>query len=131
MKVFFKTWWGKLILVLLALFLLFGTYLIYSFWQLDRTFPDNIAFDPAVWKTADTGEQDNPRCLMQADLKQNHLKLGMTKAEIITLLGEPEETEQTTSYYLGFCNPFGVDAMALGLEFDTSGKLARIYDLQY
>jgi hypothetical protein len=131
MKTFLKTWWGKTILVLTVLFLLLGAYIAYSLWQLNQIFPDGVAFDPALWRTADTGEQDNPRCLMQADLEQNHLKLGMTKAEVISLLGEPERAEQTTSYYLGFCNPFGVDAVALGLEFDSNDKLTRIYSIQY
>jgi hypothetical protein len=68
---------------------------------------------------------------MQADLEQTHLKLGMTKTEIIELLGAGEQNEQTISYYLGFCNPFGVDAVALGLEFDSNDKLIRVYDIQY
>jgi predicted negative regulator of RcsB-dependent stress response len=131
MKAVLKTWWGKTILVLLVLFLGSVAYFAYSVWQLNRIFPDNIAFDAALWKTADTGEQDNTRCSMQADLEQNHLNLGMTKAEVVALLGETEQTEQTLSYYLGFCNPFGIDGMALGLEFDSNDKLTKIYDIQY
>jgi hypothetical protein len=131
MKTLLKPWGRKTILGLAILFLLLGVYIAYFIWQLDQIFPDSIAFDPTLWKTADTGERDNPRCLMQHDLEQNHLKLGMTKAEVITLLGERESNEQTTSYYLGFCHPFGVDAVALGLEFDSDDKLIRIYDIQY
>jgi hypothetical protein len=131
MRSFLKPWWKKVIALVLLLVLVFALVAGYSFWRLGQIFPRAITFDAELWHTADTSEQDNPRCLMQADLEQNYLELGMTKSEITTLLGKPEETERTIRYYLGFCSPFGVDAMALGLEFDTSDKLSRIYDIQY
>jgi hypothetical protein len=131
MNVLLKTWWGKVVIVLAGLLLLGGAYIAYALWQLNQIFPDSIAFDANLWRTANTSKQNNPRCLMQRDLKQNHLKLGMTKAEVTALLGEPRDDDQTTSYYLGFCNPFGVDAVALGLEFDSQDKLTRVYDIQY
>ncbi len=131
MKSFLKPWWGKAIALALLLLLLLGAAAGYSLWRLNQILPRAISFDAELWRTADTNEQDNPRCLMQRDLEQNHLKLGMTKAEVAALLGELEEREQTTSYYLGFCSPFGVDAVALGLEFGSDDKLSRIYDIQY
>jgi outer membrane protein assembly factor BamE (lipoprotein component of BamABCDE complex) len=131
MKRLLKPWWGKVIAVALLLVLLLALAAGYSVWRLSQVFPKAISFDAELWRTADTSQLDNPRCLMQRDLEQNHLKLGMTKTEVAALLGEPEEDKQTTSYYLGFCSPFGVDAMALGLEFDNDDKLSRVYDIQY
>lgn len=131
MKSFLKPWWRKVIAVIFSLVLLLALVGGYSFWQLRQAFPRAIPFDAELWHMADTSQLDNPRCLMQRDLEQTHLKLGMTKTEVVTLLGEQEENEQTTSYYLGFCSPFGVDAVALGLEFDSNDKLSRIYDIQY
>jgi hypothetical protein len=126
-----KPWWGKVIAVALLLLLLLGLAAGYSFWRISQAFPRAITFDAELWHTADLSEQDNPRCLMRRDITENHLKLGMTRAEVIALLGEVEANEQTTSYYLGFCKPFGVDAVALGLEFDSQDKLSRVYDIQY
>lgn len=131
MNVLLKTWWGKVVAVLAVLLFLGGAYIAYALWQLERIFPDSIAFDTNFWRTADTSERDNPRCLIQRDLEQNHLEIGTSKADIIALLGEPESDEQTTSYYLGFCNPLGIDAVALGLEFDSQGRLSKIYGIQY
>jgi hypothetical protein len=130
MTAFLKTWRGKIIAVALTLSLVAILYVAYVFWQLYGIFPKNIKFDAIAWQTSSTDEQDSPRCLMQADLEQNHLNLGMSKAEVKTLLGEGETTENGLSYYLGFCNPFGIDGMGLGLEFENN-KLSRIYDIQY
>jgi hypothetical protein len=130
MSAFLKTWRGKIIAIALALLLIAVLYVAYVFWQLNRIFPENIKFDTTVWQTSSTDEQDSPRCLMQADLEQNHLSLGMTKTEVTTLLGEGETTENGLSYYLGFCNPFGIDGMGLGLEFEDN-TLRKIYDIQY
>jgi hypothetical protein len=126
-----KPWWKKIIASVLLFVLVLALVAGYSLWRLSQVFPRAITFDAELWRTADTNEQDNPRCLMQRDLEQHHLNLGITRVEVVALLGESEENEQTTSYYLGFCSPFGVDAMALGLEFDSKDKLSRIYDIQY
>jgi hypothetical protein len=131
MKSFLKPWWGKLIALALLLVLLLTFTAGYFVWRLNQIFPKAISFSAELWHTADTSEQDNPRCLMQNDLEQNHLHLGMTKTEVAALLGRIEESERTTSYYLGFCSPFGVDATALGLEFNSNDRLSRIYDIQY
>lgn len=120
-----------MIAVIFSLVLLLALVGGYSFWRLSQAFPRAIPFDDELWQTADLSKQDNLRCLMQRDIRENDLKLAMTKAEVVAGLGELEENEQTTSYYLGFCSPFGVDAMALGLEFDTNDTLSRIYDIQY
>jgi hypothetical protein len=131
MKRFLKPRWGKAIAVALLLVVLLALVAGYSFWRLSQIFPRATTFDAELWRTADTSQLDNPRCLMQRDLEQTHLKLGMTKTEVATLLGELEESERTTSYYLGFCSPFGIDAIALGLEFNSNDRLSRIYDIQY
>jgi hypothetical protein len=131
MQRFLKPWWKKIIALVFLFVLVLALVAGYSVWQFSQVFPRAISFDAELWRTADTSEQDNPRCLMQRDLEQNHLKLGMTKVEVIALLGELEETEKTTGYYLGFCSPFGVDAVALGLEFNNKDKLSKIYNIQY
>jgi len=47
-------------------------------------------FDKKIWLTHDTMKEiENPRMKMTDDLLKNHLKKGMTKAEVIKLLGKP------------------------------------------
>jgi hypothetical protein len=118
-----------MVVVVVLLFLL-SLYAGYSLWQLKSLYPEPITFDAALWQTSSTGGRDAARCLMQQDLEQNHLSIGMTKREVTQLLGAGEITEQGLSYDLGFCNPFGIDPYALGLEFEQD-KLSRIYDIQY
>jgi hypothetical protein len=131
MKTFLKPWWGKLIAVVVLLLLIGIALAGYLFWQLRDMFPRAIPFDATLWQTANIEEVDNPRCLMQHDLEQNHLKLGMTRAQVTTLLGETQSNEKVLNYYLGFCNPFGIDPTALVLEFDDSDNLNKVYDVQY
>jgi hypothetical protein len=129
MSAFLKTWWGKSIAALLVLFLL-GAFIVgFYIWRLRQIFPDNVKFDSILWKTSSTDGQDTPRCLMQKDLEQNHLKLGVTRAEVSALLGDPGGDKNTQTYDLGFCG-FSIDGVALKLEF-TNNKLSKIYTLEY
>jgi hypothetical protein len=131
MKVFLKPWWGKVIAVILVLLLIASVLAGYVFWQMRQIFPRAIPFNGAIWQAADTEKPDNPRCLMQRDLEQNHLNRGMTRAEVTSLLGETKSNEKVLSYYLGFCNPFGVDGESLELEFDGNDKLINIRTIQH
>jgi hypothetical protein len=131
MKTFLKPWWGKLIAFVVLLLLIGITLAGYLFWQLRDMFPRAIPFDATLWQAANIEEVDNPRCLMQRDLEQNHLKLGMTRAQVNTLLGEPQSNEKVLSYYLGFCSPFGIDGESLELEFDDRDKLIEVRTLQH
>lgn len=130
MKAFLKPWWGKLIVAVVVLLLIGIAAAAYAFWQIREAFPRSIPFDATVWQAADTEELDNPRCLMRGDLEQHHLKLGMTKTDIVSILGEGNKETQIISYYIGFCRPFTIDATAMTLEFDNN-KLTKIYDVQY
>lgn len=48
---------------------------------------DNKEFNPNLWKDDFEGET---RTFMLGDLENEHLKKGMTKDEVIKLLGEPD-----------------------------------------
>jgi hypothetical protein len=65
-------------------------------------------FDQAEWKrwsvVARGVPANNPRGLMARDLVVNHLRVGMTRAEVLSLIGPPDETRvetNQTSYHLG------------------------------
>jgi hypothetical protein len=131
MTAFLKTWRGKIITVVLALLFIVALYVVYVFWQLNQVFPKNINFDAALWQTSTSDGQDTPRCLMRNDLEQNHLKFGMTRVEVNTLLGETQSNGKVLNYYLGFCNPFGIDGESLALEFDDGDKLIHVRTIQH
>jgi len=66
---------------------------------------------------------------MVNDLLANHLRIGMTRAQVISLLGEPDEKDATwIRYYLGgrsggFVLP-GYDYLIL--NFDQQSDLCQI-----
>jgi hypothetical protein len=53
-------------------------------------------FDSAVWKSPST--QATVRLQMADDLTHHHKLIGLTRMEVVTLLGEPPKTE----YFKGF-----------------------------
>ncbi|MBJ7532637.1 outer membrane protein assembly factor BamE [Rhodomicrobium vannielii ATCC 17100] len=85
-------------------------------------------FDPQKWKAeANNLTSRNPRIGMVSDL-QKILRVGMTKAEVLSLLGEPSTKKKTGAfvYDLG-TPPFAVDLEYFILEFDEADKLKRFY----
>ena len=56
-------------------------------------------FDRAVWmEFANDYVDDNPRGAMVQDIQQRHLVTGMSRAEVIELLGEPESVYQNGDF---------------------------------
>lgn len=84
-------------------------------------------FDSDKWKAAQQAghARDNPRAGMVRELKAQ-LHPGMTKAEVIALLGQPDTEEKPGRfvYALGMAK-FAVDYEYYVIEFDRDGKLAR------
>lgn len=65
-----------------------------------------IPFDQSIWTDDEAIHRlPNPRRLMIEDVLSNHLKAGMTRQEVITLLGKPTETphfrDRDLVYWLG------------------------------
>lgn len=65
-------------------------------------------FDAAEWKrwavVARGVPANNPRGLMARDLILNHLRFGMSRADVLSLIGPPDETAVNTNhigYHLG------------------------------
>jgi hypothetical protein len=84
-------------------------------------------FDQAGWKAQhDSTAIDNPRAGMVVAVEE-HLKPGMSRDEVLALLG-PAESENggTLTYDLG-ASPYGIDFDYLVIEFDAKGRLTRHY----
>jgi len=78
-------------------------------------------FDSEKWKTADLASEDNAslRWDMMNSLRNNYDLIGMSKSEIITLLGnEGYTTENTFRYYLGYSHS-GINTGSLVITFDN------------
>lgn len=80
-------------------------------------------FDSEKWKTADLTLEDNAslRWDMMNSLRNNHNLIGMSKSEIITLLGEPNEgftTKNAFRYSLGYTHT-GINTGSLIVTFDN------------
>lgn len=98
--------WRKRLLACVAALWLIG--LIFLLLEL-RPAP----FDSARWKSAERGMFFSERTRMVGDLRQNHLRLGMTREEVIALLGNPLQEFE-------FRNSSGWDSMAPGAAPDDT-----------
>lgn len=96
---------------------------------------DDRVFDREVWFAhAHDGKPDNPRGPMLEDLKKTALKNGMTREEVLALLGEPDyelPSETMMRYRLGSWSGMRMDPDSLDIEFGRDGKVRRIFRSQH
>lgn len=89
---------------------------------------DDKEFDQALWKsyTPDDYLADSPRLPMAADLQQNYIKPGMTRDQIVKLLGEPgNHSEEVYIYGLGKSDGLWPRLYFLDVYFDSSEKVVE------
>jgi outer membrane protein assembly factor BamE (lipoprotein component of BamABCDE complex) len=83
-------------------------------------------FDKATWLENDNSNHDNPRFGMVEDIRNNYLKLGMTKKEVVDLLGLPQyDTTQSAfeyQYKIGSNPGMHIDPYFLIIDFDSKGQ---------
>ncbi|MBN67214.1 MAG: hypothetical protein CMM94_06590 [Rickettsiales bacterium] len=133
---------GQLLKMLCVLFVLF---LVYAFYQFIHAPFTGAEFNRASWlANARSAEQwyeyrvetrDHcPRGAMYSDLEHNYLTVGKRKADIVTLLGEPDfipnQKEYCIAYWLGFCSGFRIDLDSLNICF-KEGRMAEVYHAQH
>ena len=80
-------------------------------------------FESEKWKTADLNDENNMslRWDMMNSLRNNQNLIGMSKKEIISLLGKPDENftnERTFRYYLGYSHT-GINTGSLIINFEN------------
>jgi hypothetical protein len=85
------------------------------------------AFDAAAWRAADGGARDCPRGEMITSLAAGELRAGRPRAELIALLGPPDEHDapRWCSWRIGWWSGLRVDQDALELHFDPDGQLSH------
>jgi hypothetical protein len=85
-------------------------------------------FDPSLWSNSRTPE--SVRLGMADDLIRTRMLLGLTRHEVVALLGEPPKTEYFEEfdliYYLGPERGFmGIDSEWLVLKLGPEGRVNR------
>ena len=125
----------KIIAILISFFFI-GTIAFFAyiyFIVFDYPF-DNKEFDKVTWeKFSENMEPDNPRGEMFENLTEQHLKTGMTKSEVIKLLGKPDfrEEKDFLSYNIGMWSGYRIDYDSLDLKFNEKGELIEFYRVQH
>jgi hypothetical protein len=85
-------------------------------------------FNSELWKTANLNSENNMslRWDMMNDLRNNHKLVGMTKKEIIELLGEPADTTGSEfRYYLGYSKT-GINTGSLIVTYNNKNIVTEI-----
>jgi hypothetical protein len=110
-----------------------GFLLFLRFFIFQNPFNDQ-RFNQSLW-AAYSGSTDpsNPRGQMYEDLTKQNLKKGMSKQDILALLGEPDFSKEDTvfKYNLGAWSGFRIDYDSLDIEFDQDGKVKAFYRVQH
>ncbi len=80
-------------------------------------------FDSNKWKTTKLDNENDwsIRWDMMNSLRNNHKLVGMSKNQIVKLLGKPDSsfsTPKSFRYYLGYAH-FGIDTGSLIIEFEN------------
>lgn len=114
---------------------------------LDRSDPFNQRpFDAQVWRSAPY-DRNSPRGKMTRDLIRHHLRSGMSRAEVVRLLGEPQEARrfagsplvekpgyeqarEVLTYPLGAWSGFRMDMDLLDVAFDEQGRVIGAWHWQ-
>ena len=93
------------------------------------------AFSQELWKeardTSSPSNTENPRASMVDDLLKNHLKVGMTKEQVLALLGPPEQDRQESLWYhIGSYRRrrilSGSDQLVVGFDKEGLVTIARV-----
>lgn len=85
-------------------------------------------FNSELWKTANLNSEENMslRWDMMNDLRNKHKLLGLTKDEIIKLLGTPEDsTKSEFRYYLGYSKT-GINTGTLIITFNDKNVVLKL-----
>lgn len=119
--------------VVSVLLLSVGFLLFLRFFIFQNPFNDQ-RFNQSLWAAySGSTAPNNPRGQMYEDLTKKNLKKGMSKQDVLTLLGEPDVSKEETvfTYNLGAWSGFRIDYDSLDIEFDQDGKVKAFDRVQH
>lgn len=85
-------------------------------------------FNRCIWLAAAGDETPlNPRTRMVWDVMINHLSAGMSREDVINILGQPDYSAESARfrYRVGMASGFGIDDDTLDIHFCQSGQVAK------
>jgi len=103
-------------------------------WLLTPNPFDDRQFDHKLWlSSSNLDDRNNPRGQMFDDLRKRHLSKQLTKADVISLLGTPDNGQDAgrLSYNLGMWSGLRMDYDSLEVDFDSKGFLKRSFRVQH
>jgi hypothetical protein len=127
-------WWKTWLIVVVIILALGSAPLLLLSWFLFGDALENFVhqrtFNQELWKTQNSSAHDAdwpPRLCMVDDLLASGRLNGMSKKQVIELLGPADGTQDAgVSYYLGpERGPFGIDSETLIIEFGEDGNVCR------
>ena len=95
---------------------------------------NNRKFDRKVWISFhDNFDSDNPRGEMYEDLVATHLRKGITREEVVTLLGTPdiENGKTLLSYNLGMWSGMRIDYDSLDVTLSDDEVVVGVRRVQH
>lgn len=116
---------GAIIVIAAALLVLGPGPVSERIWMGPAAF-DEQPFDRQKWIGYAENKDERVRTRMYHDLKAHHLKLGLTRAQVVRLLGKADEASRRLLEYQLGPDALGIDTNVLVLAFDRAGRLAHI-----
>lgn len=110
-----------------------GLIIYVRFYFFNNPFND-LRFDRNVWAAyKDSSDPNNPRGQMYEDMTKKVLKKGMSKEEVVTLLGEPDFSKEKLifKYNIGAWSGFRIDYDTLDIHFDPQGQVTDFTRAQH
>jgi outer membrane protein assembly factor BamE (lipoprotein component of BamABCDE complex) len=83
------------------------------------------SFDAATWRAhRGASPTDNPRREMLGAMRDEVLRPGRSRQEIVAILGEPERRDGGADQYDMGPHRYGIDDETLIIEYDSEGRLS-------
>ena len=102
--------------------MLLGTLGVMGMLWFSNSLPTRSSFDRSLWLSNNTYTMNNPRFRMVEDLMSHHVRIGMSRQQVVTLLGEPTGES--------FISAQGVYFYILGTEYSDPSFLCVKFDPQ-
>ena len=92
---------------------------------------DNSRFDAETWKSGANRAKSNPRYEMADAVVKQQIKPGMTREQVVALLGPPDRQQADNYSYLIGAGDLGVDGEGVVVAFDGQGRVTRAFITRY
>jgi hypothetical protein len=125
---------AKVIIVAVVTAVIASPFVFAVLWDIPREIAERrnrLPFDSSTWKASlANNSNDSIRLRMVDDLLRRHSLLGMTREDVMSLLGHPPKTEYFRDYdfvyWLGPERSFmSIDSEWLAVKFSEDGRVSK------